>query len=412
MKILISHPTSNECNRAATYGLLEAGMLARFHTSVATFPGDVLEKLSSAGPFTALSRRSLNKKLKPFTSTWPWMEIGRQVALKAGLKSLVKHEKGLLSVDSIYQNFDRRVAADLIKSKLHGTAAIYAYQDGALHSFRKAKTLGIKCFYDLPIGHWRTARNLLKIEQERWPDWTPTLTGLMDSDIKLARQDEELRLADQIFVASRFTADTLKDFPGILSPIQVVPFGFPETAKNREYHKAGSRPLKLLFVGGLSQRKGLADLFAAVESFGKHVELTIVGLKTTNECRPLNEALAKHRWIPTLPHQQVLELMQKNDVLVFPSLFEGFGLVITEAMSQGMPVITTERTAGPDLITHDHDGWLIKAGSTIALQEAIEQLLIHPEKLAYAGIEAMQTAIKRPWEVYKKELTEIISKSL
>ena len=104
--------------------------------------------------------------------------------------------------------------------------------------------------------------------------------------------------------------------------------------------------------------------------------------------------------------------MQKNDVLVFPSLFEGFGLVITEAMSQGMPVITTERTAGPDLITHDHDGWLIKAGSTIALQEAIEQLLIHPEKLAYAGIEAMQTAIKRPWEVYKKELTEIISKSL
>jgi glycosyltransferase involved in cell wall biosynthesis len=41
--------------------------------------------------------------------------------------------------------------------------------------------------------------------------------------------------------------------------------------------------------------------------------------------------------------------MRVNDVLVFPSLFDGFGMVITEAMSQGTPVIVSERSAGPGL---------------------------------------------------------------
>jgi len=94
--------------------------------------------------------------------------------------------------------------------------------------------------------------------------------------------------------------------------------------------------------------------------------------------------------------------------LVFPSLFEGFGLVITEAMSQGMPVITTDRTAGPDLITHGKDGWLIEAGSTIALQQAIEKLLDQPDLVTAAGLAAIATARKRPWFCYGKELTSAL----
>ena len=50
--------------------------------------------------------------------------------------------------------------------------------------------------------------------------------------------------------------------------------------------------------------------------------------------------------------------MKEHDVLIFPSLFEGFGLVITEAMAQGTPVITTDRTAGPDVISDNENGCL------------------------------------------------------
>lgn len=100
--------------------------------------------------------------------------------------------------------------------------------------------------------------------------------------------------------------------------------------------------------------------------------------------------------------------MREQDVLVFPSLFEGFGLVITEAMSQGTPVITTNRTAGPDLITHGENGWLIDAGSTDTLQAAIEELIFKPSVIAEVGHAAMETASKRTWDVYGLELVEAI----
>jgi glycosyltransferase involved in cell wall biosynthesis len=406
VNVLIHHPTGNANVRAAALGLLQADMLYGFRTTVATFPGGVLDHLSAFAPFAELNRRNYDVALSSKSQMWPWRELGRMAAAKLGLNSLIAHEKGLFSIDAVYQSLDRYVAASIHKiSAQHRLDAVYAYEDGAAVSFRKAKGLGIKCFYDLPIGYWRAAQRLLEPERERWPEWANTLTGFEDSAVKLARKDEELRLADRIIVASQFTADTLRDFPGTLAPIQVIPYGFPEVGEPRCYDDFSiNRPLKLLFVGGLSQRKGIADLFAAVDVLAPHVELTVVGNKATDNCLALNAALSRHRWIPSLPHAEVLKIMREHDVLAFPSLFEGFGLVITEAMSQGTPVITTNRTAGPDLIEHGRNGWLVEAGSTSALQAVIEQLIRQPQSIEKAGRAASETARLRPWATYSREL--------
>lgn len=412
MKVILSHPTGNSFSRYAAKGLLDDKSLKSFYTTVATFPGGVLDLLSDISTFSDLKRRKYDLSLKPYTKAWPWIEMGRMAAAKAGFTELIKHEHGRFSVDAVYESIDKRVAGDLYKAHKDSKLAVYAYEDGALHSFTEAKRLGIPCLYDLPIGYWRAARNLLEEEIERWPEWVATLTGFRDSVEKLARKDEELKLADRIYVASSFTARTLADYPGTLAPIEVIPYGFPPVVERRIYSNPTGRRLKLLFVGGLSQRKGIADLFAAVKNIGNQVELTIVGRKTDLACPALDAALALHKWIPSLPHAQVLDLMQEHDVLIFPSLFEGFGMVITEAMSQGTPVITTDRTAGPDLIQHGENGWLVKAGSTNALQEQIEELMASPEKIAIAGVAAMESARLRPWGKYGEDLAHSIMKNL
>lgn len=408
MKILLYHPTGNSFVRAATSGLFDAHLLSEFHTGIASFPGELIDRLGTIRFLAEIHRRRLDPKLKAVTRLWPWLELGRLIASRVGVHKLIQHEKGPFCIDAVYHQLDRRVAAGLKDAINGGTNAVYAYEDGALASFREAKQLGMSCFYDLPIGYWRTARRLLEKERVQWPAWASTIKGFTDSEEKLKRKDEELRLADRIFVASRFTANTLKDFPGPLAPIEVIPYGFPPVAKLRHYDSAKARPLRLLFVGGLSQRKGIANLFAAVDALLPHVSLTVIGYKASNECAVLDNNLKKHRWIPSLPHAGILKQMAEHDVLVFPSLFEGFGLVITEAMSQGTPVITTERTAGPDLIAHGHNGWLIEAGSTQALQEMLENLLLHPHQIANAGKAARDTARSRPWEVYGKELAEAV----
>lgn len=411
MQVLISHPTGNAFFRAAALGLEQAGMLYEFRTTVATFPGNIFDKLSGLPPFTEFNRRRYDSSLKHAAKLFPWYELGRFASSKIGLEKLVKHETGIFSVDGVYKSLDKKIAADVKQLANRKLEAIYAYEDGALLSFREAKKYHLQCLYDLPIGYWRAAKRFLEIEQNRWPDWAPTLLGLEDSEEKLLKKDEELLLADKIFVASQFTANTLKDYQGKLAPIEVVPYAFPPVLNSRNYTDLSkSKPLKLLFVGGLSQRKGIADLFAAVDKFKSHVELTVVGKKTTDNCPALNAALAKNRWIPSLPHDEILKLMREHDVLVFPSLFEGFGLVITEAMSQGTPVITTDRTAGPDLIKNGQNGWLIDAASTDALCNAIEDLINKPNLVAEVGREAMRTATKRTWSIYGQELVAAIKK--
>lgn len=411
MKMIISHPTSNQFNRSVLNGLLENKMLAEYHTSVALFPGSILDQLGRSLAFSDLKRRSFQPELRDFTKSSPFFELGRMMAGKLGFSSFTHHETGLFCVDAVYQQLDKKVSSRLKKAQRKGAHSVYAYEDGALHTFRKAQQLGLKCFYDLPIGYWRNAHRLLQRERELWPEWSSTLTGLKDSEKKLERKDEELALADKIFVASRFTASTLNDYPGKLAPVEIIPYGFPPVVKKRVY-KSLSGPLKLLFVGGLSQRKGIANLFTAVKPLDHRVKLTVVGKKTSESCAALEVELQRHTWIESLPHTDILKLMRQHDVLVFPSLFEGFGMVITEAMSQGTPVITTNRTAGPDFIEHGKNGWLVEAGSTEALRTSIEELVEKPELIAEVGRQAMETARLRPWEVYGKELADSLQKSL
>jgi glycosyltransferase involved in cell wall biosynthesis len=410
MKIVLSHPTGNANVRAAAIGMMKANLLAHFRTSIAAFPGDFVDNLGAFRPLSEIRRRRFDPILKPITLTSPSYELGRLIASKMGVQRLIKHETGVFSIDSIYQNFDRKVAASLEKLSKKGVDAVYAYEDGAVFSFRKARNIGLNCFYDLPIGYWRTAKELLEIEKKRWPEWTETLTGFLDSNEKLLRKDEELSLADQIFVASKFTASTLSRFPAALAEVKVIPYGFPPVVEERNYtHLSTKKPLKLLFVGSLSQRKGIADLFSAVEAIGSHVQLTVVGAKVTDNCDALNKALVKHRWIESLSHSQILQLMREHDVLIFPSLFEGFGLVITEAMSQGTPVLTTDRTAGPDLINNGENGWLINGTDIQNLQARIEELLYKPKLIEEVGKAAMETAKKRPWSQYGLELAEALT---
>jgi glycosyltransferase involved in cell wall biosynthesis len=90
---------------------------------------------------------------------------------------------------------------------------------------------------------------------------------------------------------------------------------------------SNDRPLqiKVIFVGMLSQRKGLGYLLRAVEKLGPNVELTMIG-KYVGRCRALDAALRVHRWIPSLSHDEVLQEIRCHDVMVFPSLFGGLDL--------------------------------------------------------------------------------------
>lgn len=389
----------------------EAGLLAEFHTSIATFEGSVLGRLSRLPSLAELKRRGYVNSLRPFTRTHPWRESVRLASLRLGWSGVVEREQGWASIERVYNGIDKCASHAVKRLKPGG---VYSYEDGALETFRAAGSIGAKCLYDLPIGYWRTARRILQEEAERRPEWAATLDGLKDSAAKLNRKDEELRLADHILVASTFTKQTLQECPFSLAPVSVVPYGADDAsiAQPRNDARSGRGPLKALFVGGLSQRKGIADLFEAVTLAGANAELTVIGRKPSVFCAPLEDALHKHRWIESLPREKILAEMRHHDVFVFPSLFEGFGLVVTEALSQGLPVITTPHTCGPDVLTEGVDGFVVPIRNPQAIAEKLDLLHRDRERLHSMSEAARKKAGSLTWESYRRGVVSVVRDAL
>lgn len=407
-KIIIYHPFGNANVRAAIKGLYLQGLLYSFHTCIACFKGSMLYRLSSWKVFREFRRREFDVALRNVTFMHPWKEVGRHAAMKLNLSFLTAHETGKFCVDSVCHDLDKKVARYLALHN-NAVAGVYTYEDMALDTFSFAKKKRIKCLYDLPTGYWRAKIDYLHEEKVKNPQWAITITGLHDSEKKLQCKDKELALADKIYVASSFTRRTLEMYPGQLAPIEVIPYGFPPVNGGRVYTNCKGRKIKVLFVGGLSQQKGISYFFEALQGLESCIEATVVGRGMLEECPALKEALANVHYIPSLPHRDVLQLMATQDLFIFPSLFDGFGLVITEAMSQGTPVITTDRTCGPDIITHGVDGWIVKTGDAAPIKALLEDFVKNPEKLAVAGQNARVTASRRPWSVYEKELAKSVN---
>ena len=123
----------------------------------------------------------------------------------------------------------------------------------------------------------------------------------------------------------------------------------------------------------------------------------------------MQAALSENNWILSAPPSRVLELMREHDVLVLPSLFEGFGLVISEAMSQGTVVIATPHTAAADLMTDGEDGFVVPIRSADAITAALTALAEDRDLLLSMSKAAQAKANAVTWESYRGQLVEAVS---
>lgn len=408
-RVLLVHPTGNANVRQAALALEEAGMLAGFHTTVAWQPGGAIDKLLPPSLRTDLARRSYPGIPHSLIHTHPWRELARMVAVRRGWNGLTRNEIGRLSFDSVSRALEREVAGEVRSSS--GLDAIYAYDACALDIFEAAQERGIHRIFDQPTGYYRVALKIVEEERELKPEWASTLAGTEDSAAKFARKDREIAMADAIIVASSFTAETLKAYPGgIAAPVHCIPYGAPPVGEPRRPSRRND-PLHVLFVGQMGQRKGLGYLLEAMDRLQMPAELTLLG-------RPiavppvLKAAFERHRWIESAPHAEVLSLMRENDVLVFPTLFDGFGLVMLEAMAQGTVVIGTPNCAAPDLLDDGRDGFIVPIRQADMIADRLTRLAEDRDLLAAMSNAARQTAARRTWEEYRRELIQAVRLSI
>ena len=176
--------------------------------------------------------------------------------------------------------------------------------------------------------------------------------------------------ADVLTAVSHFTANLAIQDLGVSKPINVIYNGVDEqlfTPKSRK----PTREIKVLFSGNLTRTKGAQWLLPIIQQLDERIVIYYTsGLRETS-------ALMAHprlRPLGRVPHDKMPEIYQQMDMLLFPTVREGFGLAAVEAMACGLPVVATDGSALPEVVTHGQGGFLCPLGDVDAFANAIQIL--------------------------------------
>lgn len=261
--------------------------------------------------------------------------------------------------------------------------------------------------------HPASVRTILKRERELNPDCAPSLDKEWELALPQAEFEQleaEPAMADFCLAASHFTKRTLVESGVPSDRVAVIPYGIDTTNfafGNKD--RATGRPLRLLFVGTLCQRKGVKYLLQALELLpAGSVELTVCG-RQVDDLALFSASKVPIRLFPSISSEGLSKAYQYADVFVFPSLAEGFAHVLLEAMASGLPIISTDRTAAPDLIDHNVQGFLVEPSSATDLALHIEKFLKDPSKTISMGEAARRRAEYFTWKRFRSTLAETVS---
>jgi alpha-maltose-1-phosphate synthase len=391
--VVLSHPTGNQFVRQALLALEETSLLEAFCTTVCWDDRWKINTLLPQHMRSELNRRSFPEIPGRKIHLDPLRAAAGLISKKIGIP-----QSDYLSFFRVCESLDKLTAKTVNQLR---PKAVYAYEGVALRSFQEAKRREISCIYELPSGYWYYEIDLLREEAALRPEYADTIQKLKDTPEHNERKDQELRLADAIIVPSRHIVRTLKDAPVQFEKIHIVPYGLDRSSASvRELGVSTNRKLRVLFVGSLTQRKGIGYLLDAVRKLGDRIDFTMIGNRVgTSAC--IDDALRKYRWIPSAPHSEVLEEMAAHDVLVLPSLSEGFGLVSSEALSRGLPVITTLNSGGTEIMDDGVEGFFVKIRSSEAIIEKLELLDRDRELLDFMSRSAVERTHDCGWQHYR-----------
>ena len=199
-----------------------------------------------------------------------------------------------------------------------------------------------------------------------------------------------------IAVSAQMRADILAHFRVDPDRVVVIHNGvdadaFARTERRDALARHGVRPPYALFVGRISEQKGIFGLLEAADALPEGVELVLCA--SSPDTPELQARLAaavvgrpRIRWINAmLPVEEVVQLYSHAAVFVCPSIYEPFGLINLEAMACGTPVVASRVGGIPEVVVDGETGLLVEPGDPAALAAALRRVLDDPARAARMG---------------------------
>jgi glycosyltransferase involved in cell wall biosynthesis len=261
--------------------------------------------------------------------------------------------------------------------------------------------------------HPASIRRILTDELHANPDCAQSLQ--QEWELSLPEEDfqhlvRETTMASHYLVASSFTRETLVENGTARSSISVIPYGV-DTARFKPDARRRSGPgskLELLFVGRINQRKGIKYLLEALRFLGgRDVHLTVCG-RVVDGLELFRSFAGQVEVRPSVSSAELVAAYQSADMFVFPSVAEGFGLVLLEALACGLPILSTTHTAAPDLIQDGVEGFVVEPRRPDLIADRIDWALNHRAEVAEMGHRARLCAEQFTWERFRSGVVHAV----
>lgn len=410
MSVLVSYPGNFMDAQQAARAYHERAALAAFVTGLA-FDEEGISRLRKylGGRITnELRRRAVTQIPSDMVVSYPWLETTR-TALSRWIKNPIYSD---MAWDALSHRFDQTVG----RRHLDDVQAVHAFEYTALSTFEQAERRGLAKILALPSTDSKEFEDIKNREESQFPELRSRQNRYFTKRFtrRYARRCAEIALADMIIANSEVTKRSHIRAGANPNKIVSVPLAAPRAI--REIVKPATdtdRPLSVIWAGSLILRKG-AHYFldawrtlAAMNAARARVYGSI-GLPE-RVLRPVPNGIELKG---SVPQPELFAAFESADILVFPTLADGFGLVVTEAFSRGLPVITTDKAGASDLVEHGCNGLVIPAADSVALANTLRWCLDNREALYRMRFRALETARRWQWSDYRRLLIAKVTEGL
>jgi glycosyltransferase involved in cell wall biosynthesis len=388
-------------------GIFEQGLALQEKGILGALALDYYFDLASA-PYKWLPENNLKRYMRKYYSptlstskihTYPFY-----TTFVRGLNRLIKDSQSRNKLVYWHNGkFDSWVANGALEA---GNLA-FGYESTSIHTFQKAKKLNIPCVLYQPIACAEKAVELLEEEKRLFPKLADTLRYNWFPEEEIINKKEERRLADAIICASSFTKKSLVEQGVEEKKIFVEPYGVDQDLFSPSKEKFEN--FSVIWASSYTQTKGIGYLLEALARKPvPKMQFVLAGYPFGSDPVTWYEDKIQVKRVGKVTNQEIGQIMRKCHVHVFPTLLEGFGRNLIEAMASGLPVITTPNCAGPDLIEDGVTGFIVPIRNVEAICEKLLWIYKHPEEALEMGRKAKERVASLTKADYRHRFAERI----
>jgi len=264
-------------------------------------------------------------------------------------------------------------------------------------------------------AHIRTQARLLEEEEQR------TGTRLdRPSRWMISREEREYALADRIVVLSSFARDSFLAAGTTSSKLGFLPLGASiemfrpsqEVVEARGRRILSGEPLRVLYVGSLSLQKGLWDMASVISRLCKEkFRFRFIGPETVEARGLIKELRSSAEFVPKQLQRDLPRSYAWADLFMFPTIQDGFAVVLAQANASGLPILTTTNCCGPDLIRDGETGWVLPIRNPDAFVERLRLCNAQRAQLAEMARHLWYDFRPRTWADVAKDFESLCAET-